>query len=300
MKTRQATASTAELGDLLQRAEDIARLAADAGEASASEPPEGNAEGNCRGERAGDAERHDQGERAEPQGDPRRGGGDGADAGRQAVAAGGRHAAHEGRQQAASGGMRGRERQQHQPGGGERGHRARPEQEREGKRQRTIGADPAVAHDLQAPLGRGAAAEAVGGVGEPVLVQRAGGQHADPDGGQRGRGGRKAGTRQQGVGRRGRDADRRAGQRGRPLCGGKGPSGAVRDRQRKPRVEGEAEHDVLDDVARRGWHRQLRAMAWKKAPLTRPRRPPKAPSGRPSPSARSASGGSPPASVSRA
>ena len=57
----------------------------------------------------------------------------------------------------------------------ERGReRADAQDERERQRDRAIGADAAVAHDLELHRPRRAAAEAVGDVGEPVLVQGAG------------------------------------------------------------------------------------------------------------------------------
>ena len=55
-----------------------------------------------------------------------------------------------------------------------RGQRADPEHERKRERDRAIGADAAVAHDLELAFPGRAAAEAVGDVGEPVLMQRAG------------------------------------------------------------------------------------------------------------------------------
>ena len=58
-----------------------------------------------------------------------------------------------------------------------RGQRANAQDERERERERAIGADAAVAHDLELPGARRAAAEAVGDVGEPILVQRPG--HGD-------------------------------------------------------------------------------------------------------------------------
>ena len=55
-----------------------------------------------------------------------------------------------------------------------RGQRADAQDERERDRDRAIGADAAVAHDLELPRPRRAAAETIGDVGEPVLVQRPG------------------------------------------------------------------------------------------------------------------------------
>ena len=55
-----------------------------------------------------------------------------------------------------------------------RGQRADAQDERERDRDCAIGADAAVAHDLELPRSRRAAAETIGDVGEPVLVQRAG------------------------------------------------------------------------------------------------------------------------------
>ena len=47
--------------------------------------------------------------------------------------------------------------------------------------QRAIGAEPAVAHDLQLRGGIAAAAETVGDVGKAILVQRAGQERARPE-----------------------------------------------------------------------------------------------------------------------
>ena len=55
-----------------------------------------------------------------------------------------------------------------------RGQRADAQDKRERDGDRAIGADAAVAHDLELPLARRAAAETIGDVGEPVLVQRPG------------------------------------------------------------------------------------------------------------------------------
>ena len=55
-----------------------------------------------------------------------------------------------------------------------RGQRADAQDERKRDRDRAVGADAAVAHDLELHRPRRAAAEAVGDVGEPVLMQRAG------------------------------------------------------------------------------------------------------------------------------
>ena len=51
-------------------------------------------------------------------------------------------------------------------------------QERDHQRQRAEAADPAVGHDRQRPVAVGAGTQAVGGVGEPVLVQGAGHQRS--------------------------------------------------------------------------------------------------------------------------
>src|SRR3954447_21568808 len=57
---------------------------------------------------------------------------------------------------------------------GDRRERAPAQAERQDQRADAIGADPAVAHDLELALAGAAAAEPVGGIGKAVLVQRAG------------------------------------------------------------------------------------------------------------------------------
>ena len=52
--------------------------------------------------------------------------------------------------------------------------RGDPQHERQNERADAEGADPAVMHDLELALARRAAAEAVGDVGQPILMQTAG------------------------------------------------------------------------------------------------------------------------------
>ncbi len=97
-----------------------------------------------------------------------------------------------------------------------RGQRADTQDERKRKRERAIGADAAVAHDLKLPRPRRAAAEAIGDVGEPILVQGAG--RSDDCRGRQPRA-NKHGQAEQGGERkdqRADEADRDAGDRRRP------------------------------------------------------------------------------------
>ena len=90
--------------------------------------------------------------------------------GQEAEAARGRASRHQGRAR--------------QPGAAARAERrqaGRPQQQRQAERERPIGADAAVAHDGELALAGAPAAEAVGRVGEPVLVQPAAGQHRRGD-----------------------------------------------------------------------------------------------------------------------
>ena len=76
-------------------------------------------------------------------------------------------------------------RRERRPRAGDRGERRGAQADAENERQYAEDAAAAVAHDGEL-LGRViAAAEPVGGVGEPILVQRAGDEHAGPDGDQR-------------------------------------------------------------------------------------------------------------------
>jgi hypothetical protein len=105
--------------------------------------------------------------------------------------------------------------------------------------------------------------------------------------------------------------DRKAGDGGGPDRGGKGAGAKFDDGQGQPGEEHHAQRHVIDDLARRQAcvpeqaiepfeqlvaslrpHAPALAIAWKKVPLTWPRRKPEAPIGVPRPSARSASGSS--------
>ena len=67
-------------------------------------------------------------------------------------------------------GMGGDQCERHRPGAGEARERADAQQQRQRQRAGPIGADPAVAHDLELAFAVAAAAETVERVGEPVLV----------------------------------------------------------------------------------------------------------------------------------
>ncbi len=62
---------------------------------------------------------------------------------------------------------------------GDGGKRGCADREGEDQRYRAIGADPAVLHDEEAVLAALAAADAVGRIGQAVLVQRAGDEDLD-------------------------------------------------------------------------------------------------------------------------
>ena len=63
--------------------------------------------------------------------------------------------------------------------------------EHQSEPRRAVGAEPAVAHDFERAFARGAAAESVAGVREPVLVQGAGGEEGGGDGEHNAQAGRK-------------------------------------------------------------------------------------------------------------
>ena len=114
-----------------------------------------------------------------------------------------------------------------------RGQRGDANEERKRERDRAIGADAAVAHDFELVGPRRAAAEAVGDVGDPVLVQPAG---RDDE-----RGRREAGAHERGQAelRRQRE-DERAGE----------PDGGARDR-RRPGDAVDVERRVARGIAER-------------------------------------------------
>ncbi len=141
-------------------------------------------------------------------------------------------------------------------------------------------ADAAVAHDFQHLFTRLTAAEAVYRVGEPVFVEAAGYGHGCS---QRQRGGWSGGqaapvgeTKNQPADQR----DRPAGNRRRPDRLRQAAAFKIEIRQRQTCEEGEATAGVADDCLTES-HCSALAMAWKNAPETWPRRPPKAPNGAP-------------------
>ena len=96
------------------------------------------------------------------------------------------------------------------------GQRANAQDEREHERKRAIGADAAVAHDLELPRDCRAAAEAVGDVGEPIFVQRPGHGDERRHCESRAKKQRQAEQRGEGKGKSANEADRDAGDRRRP------------------------------------------------------------------------------------
>src|SRR5271170_4175612 len=106
------------------------------------------------------------------------------------------------------------------PDYGMRARQARQRADADQKRDRqggdAVNADVAVAHDLEFLLAALAAAKAVGGVGEPVLMQTAGDQHRRRDGERRGRPWRQSGAMSEPVNESADDADHEAGKRKRP------------------------------------------------------------------------------------
>lgn len=136
----------------------------------------------------------------------------------------------------------------------ERGQGADPQGQGQDQGRAPVGADPAVAHDLQAALPGGAAAEPVGDVGEPVLVQGARGHHQYGDGERRGQERPEpdppAAGQDQGRGQ-GQD---QAGQRQHPGQGGEvGAAMRVRLagqlRHRQAGVEAQAPGEVVEGAA---------------------------------------------------
>ena len=110
-------------------------------------------------------------------------------------------------------------------------------QQRDRERADAVGADPAVAHDVELALARVAAAEAVGGVGEPVLMQAAGDEERRGDRQRRRRPGKQHQSVRDRIDHRRDQPDDKARERKRP--------GAARHRavlrrmprQRQPRQE---------------------------------------------------------------
>ena len=130
-----------------------------------------------------------------------------------------------------------------------RGQRADAQDERKRERDRAVGADAAVAHDLELHRPRRAAAETVGDIGEPVLMQRAG------QGDERRRRQRSAKEQGQAEQRRQREDERAdetdsgAGDRRRP-----GDAAQVERRSRPRPADAEAGEKAqrVGDVARGG------------------------------------------------
>ncbi len=115
--------------------------------------------------------------------------------------------------------------------------------------QRAVGAEPAVAHDLQLCRGIATAAEPVGDIGQAVLVQRAGQDRAHAQGERRHGEVWHADRAQAETDKAHRAADRRADQRKRPLRAGKIHRHRPRRmRHRQPGQEGDRGSEVVEPV----------------------------------------------------
>ena len=143
-----------------------------------------------------------------------------------------------------------------------------PEDERQDEGDGAVGADAAVAHDGELALPGRAAAKAVGDVGEPILVQRAGRGDERGDGERRADEGRQA----ERLGRREREdageADDRAGDRRGPGDAIEVETGIWRRRQRQAGEEPQRVGDVASEGPLRTAHRIHRNMATASTPMT--------------------------------
>jgi hypothetical protein len=99
-----------------------------------------------------------------------------------------RNEAHEGRHGRTCGGVSCNQSRCHQSGPTQAREHANAQHERQHQRADAVSADAAVTHDLQLALARRPAAEAVGHIGEPILMQGTSHRHGRHDGK---RGGRK-------------------------------------------------------------------------------------------------------------
>nr|WP_265442295.1 hypothetical protein [Bradyrhizobium sp. SEMIA] len=108
--------------------------------------------------------------------------------------------------------------------GRQRRERAPAQAERQDERADTIGADPAVAHDLELALAGAAATEPVSGIGKSVLVQRTGDQGGRSQREQRGEVRRQSDADGDFVDQRAGKADQQSGDGERP---GRARDGAV-------------------------------------------------------------------------
>ncbi len=164
---------------------------------------------------------------------------------RQSVAARRRHKEHHRRHRRAPAGVRRDQRRRNEAGLGEARDGVGADQQRDGERADAVGADPAVAHDRELPLARVAAAEAVGGVGEPVLMQAAGDEERRGDRQHRRRPGKQHQSVRDRIDQCGDQPDHEARQRKRPGAARHRAVFGRMPRQRQPRQE----HDGGGELA---------------------------------------------------
>ena len=165
----------------------------------------------------------------------------------QAIAARRRQQPHQNRHRGARGTMRADQRPHHRMGIGQTCERGDPQQQRQHQGANAISACTAVAHDVEFLLPCVAAAETVCGIGEAVLVQRAGDDKCSRDSQCSGRPSRQAEPMRERINQRANQPDNEAGERQRP--------GRFRDRlfrrragKRQARAEGEARLELLRPI----------------------------------------------------
>jgi len=165
----------------------------------------------------------------------------------QAIAARRRQQPHQNRHRGARGTMRADQRPHHRMGIGQTCERGDPQQQRQHQGANAISACTAVAHDVEFLLPCVAAAETVCGIGEAVLVQRAGDDKCSRDSQCSGRPSRQAEPMRERINQRANQPDDEAGERQRP--------GRFRDRlfrrragKRQAHAEGEARLELLRPI----------------------------------------------------
>ena len=165
----------------------------------------------------------------------------------QAIAARRRQQPHQNRHRGARGTMRADQRPHHRMGIGQTCERGDPQQQRQHQGANAISACTAVAHDVEFLLPCVAAAETVCGIGETVLMQRAGDDKCSRDSQCSGRPSRQAEPMRERINQRANQPDDEAGERQRP--------GRFRDRlfrrragKRQARAEGEARLELLRPI----------------------------------------------------
>ena len=136
-----------------------------------------------------------------------------------------------------------------------------------------LGADAAVAHDVEFAAARLAATKAVRDVGQSILVQAAGGDHGCNKGKCRRWSHGKAESFRRGKDDGADQADDEAGDRRGPNRGGEAAAAKVEVGQGQTGEEDQAKRDIVEDLpGRKGQIRELHALAlaiaWKKVPLT--------------------------------